>query len=102
MGEVEVEPGIEAVRVMSGDHGVEVLREILAAMGERPPSGDLRRDLRCATRRGSGSSSAAAPTAHQLAEITIDGANSYDTFLPANPPSLCSSEHAKIWRVFVF
>jgi hypothetical protein len=29
----EVEPGIEAVRVMSGDHGVEVLREILAAMG---------------------------------------------------------------------
>jgi hypothetical protein len=33
MGEVEVEPGIEAVRVMSGNHGVEVLREILAAMG---------------------------------------------------------------------
>jgi hypothetical protein len=33
MGEVEVAPGIEAVRVMSGDHGVEVLREILAALG---------------------------------------------------------------------
>jgi hypothetical protein len=34
MGEVEVDPGIEAVRVMSGDHGVEVLREILAELGE--------------------------------------------------------------------
>ena len=34
MGEVEVDPGIEAVRVLSGDHGVELLREILAEMGE--------------------------------------------------------------------
>ena len=27
------DPGVEAVRVMSGDHGVEVLREILAELG---------------------------------------------------------------------
>ena len=33
MGEAQVDPGIEAVRVMSGDHGVEVLREILAELG---------------------------------------------------------------------
>jgi len=29
----EEDPGVEAVRVMSGDHGVEVLREILAELG---------------------------------------------------------------------
>jgi hypothetical protein len=39
MGEVEVEPGVEAVRVMAGDHGVEVLREILAEMGEEELEG---------------------------------------------------------------
>jgi hypothetical protein len=33
MGEVEVDPGVEAVRVMAGDHGVEVLRQILAELG---------------------------------------------------------------------
>jgi hypothetical protein len=47
MGEVEVEPGVEAVRVMSGDNpfgglrvfarlrGVEVLREILAELRDQ-------------------------------------------------------------------
>ncbi len=29
----EEDPGVEAVRVMSGDHGVEVLRDILAELG---------------------------------------------------------------------
>ena len=30
----EEDPGVEAVRVMSGDHGVEVLQDILSELGE--------------------------------------------------------------------
>jgi hypothetical protein len=41
MGEFEVEPGVEAVRVMAGDHGVEVLLDILAAMGAEGQMTDL-------------------------------------------------------------
>jgi hypothetical protein len=36
------------------------------------------------------------------ARIFIDVYTEYATLLPANPPSLYPSGHAKIWRVFVF
>jgi hypothetical protein len=42
--------------------------------------------------------------AHAIAPhpIAIDAPPACGTVLPANPPSLCSSEHAQFWRVFVF
>jgi hypothetical protein len=35
MGEVEEDSGVEAVRQLAGDHGVEVLLDILAELGAR-------------------------------------------------------------------